>query len=60
MRNSAKCLDVMKAGVNKQLGIQILLKKLELDKVPTYAFGDGLNDIEMFNQVDTPSPWGTA
>ncbi|XIF19793.1 MAG: Cof-type HAD-IIB family hydrolase [Acetilactobacillus jinshanensis] len=41
----------MKSGVSKQLGIKILLKKLGLDGVPTYAFGDGLNDIEMFNQV---------
>lgn len=54
VRNSDKCLDIMKYGVNKQLGIKILLNKLRLLKCPTYAFGDGLNDLEMFKEVQHP------
>ena len=54
VRNSDKCLDVMKSGVSKQLGIKILLQRLNLLKCPTYAFGDGLNDLEMFKEVKHP------
>ncbi|QBP18439.1 Cof-type HAD-IIB family hydrolase [Acetilactobacillus jinshanensis] len=60
VRNSPYCLDVMKSGVSKQLGVQILLKKLHLENVPTYAFGDGMNDINMFNEVDYSVAMGNA
>lgn len=56
--NSTKCLDITKAGVSKQLGIKILLKKLHIAGIPTYAFGDGLNDVQMFDQVDHPIAMG--
>ncbi|URL61345.1 Cof-type HAD-IIB family hydrolase [Acetilactobacillus jinshanensis] len=52
LRNNPYTLDVTKVGVSKKLGIQILLKKLHLQNIPTYAFGDGANDIEMLDQVD--------
>ena len=52
VRNSHSCLDVTGSGINKQSGIKALLESLKLNNVPTYAFGDGLNDLQMFNEVD--------
>ena len=52
VRNNPRALDTMKWGVSKQTGIQVLLNTLGLENVPTYAFGDQLNDLQMFDQVD--------
>ncbi|MFC6255032.1 Cof-type HAD-IIB family hydrolase [Secundilactobacillus hailunensis] len=54
VRNNPRALDTMKAGVSKRTGIQILLEAAHLGNVPTYAFGDQLNDLQMFDMVDTP------
>lgn len=51
-RNSPYSIDVTPTGMDKGAGIQHLLQLLELN-VPTYAFGDGLNDLSMFSAVDT-------
>lgn len=54
VRNNPRALDTMKAGVSKRTGIEILLDAAHLTNVPTYAFGDQLNDLQMFEMVDTP------
>lgn len=38
--------------INKFTAIQNLLKILDIENYKTYAFGDGLNDIDMFKAVD--------
>lgn len=54
VRNNPRALDTVLAGVTKQTGIRRLIKEAGLSGLPTYAFGDGYNDIEMFDEVDTP------
>lgn len=54
IRNTPYCVDVFKSGGSKAYGIKKLLENTSLLDVPTYAFGDGLNDIEMFQFVDHP------
>lgn len=60
VRNSEKCLDVTACNVSKQSGIRILLKKLHCENVTTYCFGDGLNDLEMFQEVTHPIAMGNG
>ncbi|KRN28987.1 HAD superfamily hydrolase [Lactobacillus selangorensis] len=53
-RNGPYALDVVRNGIDKGVGIKTLLKDAKLEGVPTYAFGDGYNDLEMFQAVDHP------
>ena len=39
-------------GNSKAIGITELMKKVGMEHLPTYAFGDGSNDIEMIEHVD--------
>lgn len=39
------------AGVNKASAIKATIKELGIDKANTYAYGDGLNDIDMLEYV---------
>ncbi|MGL5616675.1 MAG: HAD family hydrolase [Sarcina sp.] len=43
--------DMYRRGYTKAYGIAELLKALDMPKEKTYAFGDGENDIEMFQLV---------
>lgn len=43
--------DMYRKGCTKAYGIEYLIKELGIDKENTYAFGDGENDIEMFELV---------
>ena len=43
--------DLNIKGMSKGLGIQKILDKLNIAKDDSYAFGDGYNDIEMFETV---------
>lgn len=54
VRNNPRGLDTMVTGVSKKTGIEQLLKFARLRDLPTYAFGDQLNDLEMFDLVDHP------
>jgi Cof subfamily protein (haloacid dehalogenase superfamily) len=47
-RNSPLGLDVVAAGHDKGTGVAKVLELLDLD-VPTYGFGDGLNDIALLS-----------
>lgn len=43
--------EIYKAKYTKGYGVEHLLKLLDIDKDNAYAFGDGENDIEMFQSV---------
>lgn len=56
VRNGPLCIDITKKGVDKSTGIPNLLHKLHLIGIPTYAFGDGTNDLGMLHK----SKYGVA
>lgn len=60
IRNTPYCVDVFNHGGSKAFGIKKLLENKGFLDVPTYAFGDGLNDIEMFKMVDHPIAMGNS
>ncbi|WP_392552417.1 Cof-type HAD-IIB family hydrolase [Orbus wheelerorum] len=60
IRNTPYCVDVFNHGGSKAFGIKKLLENKKFSDVPTYAFGDGLNDIEMFELVDHPIAMGNC
>lgn len=60
VRNTPYCVDVINAESSKAFGIKKLLQKAPLQNIPTYAFGDGFNDIEMFEIVDHPIAMANA
>lgn len=45
------CYDVIRDRVNKGYGVQMVLKHLGIGKENSIAFGDGMNDKEMLQQV---------
>ncbi|API90172.1 haloacid dehalogenase [Marinilactibacillus sp. 15R] len=51
-RNSPFSIDTILKENSKAIGINRLVKKLGFEDVPTYAFGDGPNDLEMLKEVD--------
>lgn len=51
-RNSPNIIDIVPKGVNKGSGVRQTLKHLGT-KVPTFAFGDGPNDFDLFDACDT-------
>lgn len=59
-RNGPKAMDIVSRGQSKGNGIRILQEALNLQSVPTYAFGDGTNDFAMFDVVDYPIAMGNA
>ncbi|WP_283680428.1 Cof-type HAD-IIB family hydrolase [Lentilactobacillus sp. Marseille-Q4993] len=60
VRNNPRCMDTMNWGVSKQTGIQTLMKDEQLAGLPSYAFGDQLNDLQMFAEVDHPVSMGNG
>jgi hydroxymethylpyrimidine pyrophosphatase-like HAD family hydrolase len=60
IRNTFYCVDVFNKGGSKGNGINELLRTKGFYDVPTYAFGDGMNDFEMFLTVDHPIAMGNA
>ena len=45
-------MDTIPRGNSKATGIKELMGKLAFEHLPTYAFGDGPNDIEMSDYVN--------
>lgn len=45
--------DIIPNGASKGLGVQAVIEKLGYDITHTYAFGDGANDVMMFQKVGT-------
>ncbi|WP_425203435.1 Cof-type HAD-IIB family hydrolase [Priestia megaterium] len=52
--------DVLPKGGSKARGIETMIEKLGFDKKDVYAFGDGLNDIEMLEFVGNGVAMGNA
>ncbi len=52
--------DVIPAGGSKAEGIKIMIERLGFQMKDVYAFGDGLNDIEMLKTVGTGIAMGNA
>ncbi|WP_066371390.1 Cof-type HAD-IIB family hydrolase [Neobacillus fumarioli] len=53
-------MDVLPAGGSKAKGIEQLIKYLNIPMESVYAFGDGLNDIEMLSFVKNSVAMGNA
>lgn len=53
-------VDVIPKGGSKAVGIQKLIERLGFELKDVYAFGDGLNDIEMLQAVGTGVAMGNA
>ncbi|ERL66373.1 Cof-type HAD-IIB family hydrolase [Schleiferilactobacillus shenzhenensis] len=53
-RNGPDSIDTVKKNESKRRGVERLIKLLDLAGVPTWAFGDGPNDIPMLDYVDHP------
>ncbi|WML43548.1 Cof-type HAD-IIB family hydrolase [Neobacillus sp. PS3-40] len=53
-------LDIIPAGGSKAEGIKKMIDRLGFDLEDVYAFGDGLNDIEMLKAVGTGVAMGNG
>jgi Cof subfamily protein (haloacid dehalogenase superfamily) len=53
-------VDVLPKGGSKAIGIKIITKKLGIPAERVYAFGDGLNDLEMLSTVENSVAMGNA
>ncbi|KGX88790.1 Cof-type HAD-IIB family hydrolase [Pontibacillus litoralis] len=53
-------MDVLPLGGSKAVGIENFIKAAGIAHEHTYAFGDGLNDIEMIQYVQTGVAMGNA
>jgi len=51
-RNTPYSIDTIIKGHSKATGIDALLKSINMQDMPLYAFGDGANDKEMLERVD--------
>ncbi len=54
------CFDVIRDKVNKGVGIEFLLDRLNISKESVIAFGDGMNDKEMLSTVGEGFAMGNA
>ena len=52
--------DILPRGASKAVGISKMLGILEINKENSFAFGDGLNDLEMLTMVGTGVAMGNA
>ena len=52
-RANEMTMDIINKGVSKATGAQQMIKQLNIARSNTYAFGDGLNDLEMIELVGT-------
>lgn len=59
-RNTPFSLDTVKKTVSKGNAVKILQEKLQLTDVPSYAFGDGPNDLALFEACDIKIAMGNA
>ncbi|WP_096154803.1 MULTISPECIES: Cof-type HAD-IIB family hydrolase [Bacillus] len=52
--------DILPFGGSKAIGIQRMMEKMNIPKEHVYAFGDGLNDLEMLSFVGTGVAMGNS
>lgn len=55
-----ECYDVIRKTVNKGEAVKAILEHLGIDKEDAIAFGDGMNDKEMFEMVGASFAMGNA
>lgn len=60
IRNGIYSIDVISADSSKGHGVKQLVKSLSFDHLPTYAFGDGMNDLDLFDACDEKIAMGNA
>lgn len=53
-------IDILPVGGTKAIGIEHMMKASGLNHADSYAFGDGLNDLEMLQAVGTGVAMGNA
>lgn len=59
-RNTPYSIDTVLKDTSKADGINRLVKAMSLEHLPTYAFGDGNNDLPMLGLVDHPVAMGNG
>lgn len=59
-RANTMSMDVVKDGISKATGAQQMMSILGVDHKNTYAFGDGLNDLELLRFVNTGVAMGNG
>lgn len=59
-RNVPMAIDIVKKGIDKKSGITHLLHYLGHQEIPTYAFGDGPNDVTLLQAVTHGIAMGNA
>ncbi|KYG27604.1 Cof-type HAD-IIB family hydrolase [Alkalihalobacillus trypoxylicola] len=52
--------DIVPKGGSKAIGIEKVVERLGFSKEQQYAFGDGLNDIEMLKQIENSVAMGNG
>ena len=58
-RNGPFSIDIVRKGVSKAL-VSKSFNTLGLNGIPTYAFGDGINDLALFEACDYGIAMGNA
>ena len=53
-------MDVYRKGFTKGTAVQYIYERLNISKENTYAFGDGVNDMEMLELVGHGIAMGNA
>lgn len=59
-RNGPYSIDIVKKNVSKGQAVRKLIEILQLENVPTYGFGDGLNDLALLEACDYKIAMGNA
>lgn len=59
-RNGPYSLDTVRKGISKGSGVNKLIETLQLPDVPTFAFGDGMNDLALFEACQHKIAMGNA
>lgn len=59
-RNSPYSIDTVRKGISKGSAVKELMQRLELPNRPTFAFGDGLNDLALFDACQHKIAMGNA
>lgn len=53
-------MEAVPKGYSKATAIDVICRKLHIDRIDTYAFGDGVNDLEMLDYVGTGIAMGNG
>lgn len=59
-RNGPYSIDTVRKGISKGSAVTELIQRLKLSQSPTFAFGDGLNDLALFDACEHKIAMGNA